>query len=163
MNRLLPVAFLTLLVASLAALAEESPVAAPSAATSQPMRPWLDRRGERMVPPWRERIGTYNNPNSSDPVTDDERAEVEKFMTTYSPRRWEKFKSVHNKDREENILRLMRNQMRSLQRLKIEDPKIYELRLARLPIEDSIFSVAILSSSGLERMRHFRQDDSDSC
>jgi hypothetical protein len=139
-NRLLSAAFITCLVAPLAARAEEARAAVPSAATTQPVGPWLDRRAEqRMVPPWRERIGTY--PNSAEPVTDEERAEVEKFMTTYSPKRWEKFKSVRNKDREENILRLMRNQMRSLQRMKTEDPKVYELRLARLPIEDAIFSL----------------------
>lgn len=115
--------------------------------STKPSRPAMERRegferrdGVRGF--GRERMGTYNpdGVNPQAPVTNEEQAEVEKFMSTYSPKRWEKSKSIRP-DKKNDLLRLMRNQMRSLQRMKLEDPKIYELRLQRLPLEDDIFSL----------------------
>jgi len=88
----------------------------------------------------RERIGTYNPNVPSEPVTPEEQSDIEKFMSTYSPKRWEKFKNI-SENRKDKLWRLMRNQMRALQHIKTEDPRIYELRLARLTIEDNMFAL----------------------
>lgn len=74
------------------------------------------------------------------PMTDDEKGEIEKFMKSYSPRRWEKFQDVPD-ERKDKILSNIRTQYHWMQRLKDEDPKIYDIRLKRLPIEDDMFAL----------------------
>jgi hypothetical protein len=119
-----------LIVSALVASLPAQELASPSPAT----------RPSRTDRPWRERIGTYNPNAANEPVTPEDQSEIEKFMSAYSPKRWEKFKNI-NENRKDKLWRLMRNQMRALEHLKSEDPRIYELRLARLTIEDNMFAL----------------------
>ena len=74
------------------------------------------------------------------PMTDEEKTEIEQFMKSYSPRRWEKFQDVPE-DRRDKILSNIRAQYRWMKRLKEEDAEIYDIRIKRLPIEDEMFAL----------------------
>jgi hypothetical protein len=87
----------------------------------------------------RERLGTYDPSGSSAP-TDQEFAEVTRFMEQHSPNRFKRLNDVPN-ERREGIVNRIVNHYRTLQRLKQDDPEIYDLRLKRLPIEDQMFTL----------------------
>jgi hypothetical protein len=102
----------------------------------------LERRTDAPPPAYfgRDRLGTYDPAVSTGQLTDQERDEVMRFMEKYSPKRTQRLKDVPEK-RQEPIVRRISAQYRALQRIKEEDPQIYELRLKRLPLEDEMFEL----------------------
>jgi hypothetical protein len=121
---------------------------AADSATTQPSRPF-DRRPEgRADGPFRAMrrpMPPGMNPNNNNgavfgPMSEEERAQIEQFMRAYSPKRWEKFQDVPD-DRKDKILNFIRTQYHWMERLKEEDPKIYDIRIKRVPIEDEMFAI----------------------
>ena len=121
---------------ALSAQALESAAPAP---TTHPSRPLIDRREAARI---RSGFGNFapDNPANNAPLTDKDRLAAEQFMETYSPKRWEKLQNLRP-ERKDRILTLIRNQIHMLDRLKQEDPKVYELRMSRLTVEDEMFSL----------------------
>lgn len=91
---------------------------------------------------WRRGLGSTPGSGAGQlpPMTDEEKTEIEQFMKSYSPRRWEKFQDVPE-DRKDKILSNIRAQYRWMKRLKDEDAEIYDIRIKRLPIEDEMFAL----------------------
>ena len=118
-----------------------------------PLAPWQRPRGEGMRPDgpprpegmrgmrgggwWREN-GT--NP-ATRPVGADEWQYVDRFMNTYSTHRWAKFRELPDDDRKQRLRGFVAQRYRAMQELKQNDPKIYDVRLQRLQIEDKIFDL----------------------
>jgi hypothetical protein len=109
------------------------------AATTKPAHSLMDRRQAARV---REGLGTFRPGDKAldEPLTPQDKADIEKFMTTYSPERWNRFQDIPE-DRKTHLEKLIRVKMRQLQRTKEEDPQIYELQIKRLPIEDQMFAL----------------------
>jgi hypothetical protein len=114
--------------------------------------PWQDRRpfrpegmrpdGPRSDRPDRMRPGEWwraNNP-ATRPVGPDEFQDIDRFMRIYSPKRWARLKDVPD-DRQERLRGFVAARYRNLQDLKQNDPKMYDLRLVRMQIEDQIFDL----------------------
>ena len=84
--------------------------------------------------------GAVSGAPVSGPMTDEERADIEQFMKAYSPKRWDKLQDIPD-TRRDKILLNIRNQYAWMQRLKTEDPTIYDIRIKRIPIEDEMFAL----------------------
>ncbi len=134
----LPAAFSACLVIPAVLPAQALESASPQPSTRPSHSPLESRELARV----RKGLGTYapDNPANNEPLTAEERTAAEKFMETNSPKRWEKLKGIRE-ERKDRILTLVRNQMRMLDRLKTDDPKIYDLRMSRMQIEDEMFSL----------------------
>lgn len=74
------------------------------------------------------------------PLTEEERREIEQFIRTHSPRRWQKLSDVAD-ERKQRFVEVARPRYRMLQRLRQDDPELYDIRMKRLPIEDSMFAL----------------------
>lgn len=74
------------------------------------------------------------------PVSPDEIAEADAFMQKYSPRRYEKLQELPDA-RREKLMVFLAARYRMLQELKQNDPEIYEIRIARISVEDNIFDL----------------------
>jgi hypothetical protein len=118
-----------------------APVMAQSEPSTRPARPMLERRGDQQPQrPWRERLGSYDPSAGTGPLTEQEVVEIRQFMETHSPRRMRRLEDVP-RERQGDIYDRIRAQYHAMQRLKEQDPQIYELRLKRLPIEDEMFAL----------------------
>ena len=120
------------------AAAQESQV--PS---TRPGRPMFDRRpdGRPAREIWRERLGNFDPSRSGSPLSEQEKGEISNVMRTYSPERFRRLDEVPGEERKDKIFDSIAAQYRMLQRMKHEDPEIYDLRLKRLPIEDKMFEL----------------------
>lgn len=106
----------------------------------------VDRRPEqrRMGREWWRENGGPNSAArgwtgpSTQPMSDEEYERVSQFMQTNSPHRWGKLLELLP-ERRETILMGIRQQYQWMERLKLDDPPIYDIRLKRLPIEDEMF------------------------
>ncbi len=73
--------------------------------------------------------------------TEDEWADISRFMQQNCPRRWDAYQALHP-NQQGRLKMVMANSYWTLQRLQRSDPQIYDLRMQRLPIEDEIFGLA---------------------
>src|SRR5439155_22967679 len=113
--------------------------------TTQPARP-LDRRPYGPVRAMRRPMVPGMGPGNGGgqnlgPIGEDEMGQIETFMKAYSPKRWEKLQQDVPEDRRKRILDNIRMQYRWMERLKEEDPTIYDIRIKRLPVEDEMFEI----------------------
>src|SRR5439155_8229585 len=99
-----------------------------------PVRPGEWRRNRAASQP------AEAGPTTLPPMTDEERKDVEKFLKDNAPKRYEKAQDLQD-DRQKRILEAARTQYRALQRLKEQDPQMYDIRIKRLPIMDDIFAL----------------------
>jgi len=130
-----------------------TPTTAPS---DPPLAPWQRPRLDGMRPDgggrpegmrgmrpggsgwWREN----NNPNTTTrPVNPEEWEYVDRFMNQWSPNRWAKFKEIPDEGRKQRLRGFVAQRYRAMQELRQNDPKVYDVRLQRLQIEDKIFDL----------------------
>jgi hypothetical protein len=140
--------------------------AAPSAApTTQPqqqppqqLRTFGERRYEGrggvdgMRPPmeWRRRGGDGMRADYPEP-TQEEWNEAEAFMKSHSPERLARLEEIGDDERQQNVRHMFWQRYRALQELKEQDPELYQIRLARMPVEDKVFELSW-------RLRHKQRD-----
>ena len=120
--------------------ASAQPSTQAAGATTRHARPFYDRRDGQSPRIRREQLGTYDPSNVGGPLSSQEKEEVRSFMQRYSPERLRRLEDVPDQ-RQTGIYKRIAAQYRSIERMKEEDPEIYQLRLKRLPIEDAMFSL----------------------
>src|SRR5205823_4356852 len=86
---------------------------------------------------WRREFPRSYGPD--EPISDEKWKQIEELMKKYSPQRWERLQEVPE-DRRDDIRRAMARRYDLLERLKEQEPAVYDLRLKRLAIEDQIFT-----------------------
>jgi len=95
-----------------------------------------DARGDGMRPPRMEwRRGDMRPEDFTEP-TPEEWKEIEAFMKTHSPERLQRLEDIGDDQRQQGVRNMFAARYRLLQDLKERDPEIYQIRLARMPIED---------------------------
>ena len=102
----------------------------------------FDGRGEagnRRMGEWR-RGSDFRPENFSEP-TPEEWKEIEAFMASNSPERFKRLEDIGDDQRQQNVRNMFAARYRMLQDLKERDPEIYQIRLARMPIEDKVFEL----------------------
>lgn len=87
------------------------------------------RREYRGLRPWEE-------------ISDEKWAAVERFMKAHSPERLKRLDEVPD-ERREMIRRSIVRRFDSMQQAREREPKMYELRLKRMRIEDEIFTLGL--------------------
>jgi hypothetical protein len=110
-----------------------------------PFRGRFDGRpgdGARQRMEWR-RGGLPNEPrpeNFTEP-TAEEWKEIEAFMKANSPERLQHLEDI-SEDRQQSVKNMFAARYRALQELKEQDPEMYQIRVARMPIEDKAFELS---------------------
>jgi hypothetical protein len=105
----------------------------------------FEGRGDGMRPPrmeWRRgsSIPDGRPENFSEP-TADEWKEIEAFMKTHSPERLARLEEVGDEQRQQGVRNMFAARYRALEELKQQDPEMYRIRVARMPIEDKVFDL----------------------
>jgi hypothetical protein len=95
--------------------------------------------GARQRLEWR-RGSDFRPENFSEP-TPDEWKEIEAFMKSNSPERFKRLDDIGDDQRQQGVRNMFAARYRMLQDLKERDPEIYQIRLARMPIEDKVFEL----------------------
>lgn len=127
-------------VIALASHPDGAGTTAPSDGDHNGPNPRRHRGGAMAPPPDRfegQRSGEWRR---SEPISDDRWAELGKFMKQYSPKRWERMTELSDGARN-RIGHMIDRRVSQLTWLKDADPKVYEIRLKRMQIEDEIFGL----------------------
>jgi hypothetical protein len=94
---------------------------------------WPGGRGE-----WRRGDA---RPEYFAPPTTDEWAKIEAFMKSHSPERLKRLEEIGDDERQQGVRSMFAARYRTMQDLKDRDPEIYQIRLARMPVEDQVFDL----------------------
>jgi hypothetical protein len=108
--------------------------------------------GDGMRPPprmeWRRGGGGGGYGGSDDPRSDEfieptpeEWNEIEAFMKKHSPERLARLEEIGDEERQQNVKNMFAARYRAMQKLKEQDPELYEIRVARMPVEDKVFEL----------------------
>ena len=84
-------------------------------------------------------LGEPRPENFAEP-TAEEWKDIEAFMKIHSPKRLEHLDDIGD-DRQQNVKNMFAARYRALNELKDQDPEMYQIRLARMPIEDKVFEL----------------------
>jgi hypothetical protein len=99
--------------------------------------------GDGMRPPrteWRRGDRPdYQQPQQE--PTAEEWKEIEAFMKSHSPKRWERVNEIADEQRQQTVRNMFANRYRAMQELKENDPELHKIRLERMPIEDEVFAL----------------------
>jgi hypothetical protein len=98
-------------------------------------------RGDDAITPPPERFGPRSGEwRRSEPISDDRWAQLGAFMKQYSPKRWERMSDLSDEARN-RIGHMIDRRLTQLDWLKEADPKVYDIRVKRMRIEDEIFGL----------------------
>lgn len=129
----------------------------PAPATTQPEqqqtpgerdgRPPFRRHGERrfgdgMRPSRMEWRRGDTRPEHFNQPTEQEWKEIEAFMKSHSPERLQRLDELGDEERQQSVRTMFAARYRAMQELKERDPELYQIRLARMPIEDKVFELS---------------------
>jgi hypothetical protein len=74
--------------------------------------------------------------------SDEEWQQISQFMQEHSPKRWAKFNDMNlPAERSDRLRGFVALRYHNLMELKQNDPKMFEVRLRRMPIEDEVFAL----------------------
>jgi len=102
-------------------------------------------RGDGIRPPrmeWRRGSVPDGRPENFTEPTPEEWKEIEAFMKAHSPERLARLEDVGDDQRQQGVRNMFAARYRALQELKERDPQMYQIRIARMPIEDRAFDLS---------------------
>ena len=105
----------------------------------------FDGRGDGMRSPrmeWRRGSIPDGRLENFSEATPEEWKEIEAFMKKHSPERWTRLEEVGDDQRQQGVRNMFAARYRALQELKQQDPEMYQIRIARMPIEDKAFDLS---------------------
>jgi len=104
------------------------------------MRPGEWRRGGGGGAPTAASQPSESGPTTLPAMTEEEHKRVEEFLKKNAPQRYAKIQDL-SEERQKKVIDAARLQYRGLERLKNDDPQLYEIRIKRLPIMDDLFAL----------------------
>src|SRR5437763_460721 len=117
---------------------ERRPMYRPDGSRPDGMRPGDAMRRREW---WRENGPGAGAAPTTRSISPEEWQDIERFMTTRSPKRWAKFNEMPDDERKQRLGGFVVVRYRAMQELKQNDPAMFDIRLRRLPIEDEIFEL----------------------